>query len=237
MNSNQTVGRIVGVLFLTVMAAYISGAVLIDSILNAPDYLTIIAASKMKVIIGVLLELINGIAYIGIAILVFPILKHRNESLAFGYVVFRIIEFAMQIVSDLSPLILTTLSLEFVTAGAPESSSFQTLGTLLIAQRFWANQMVFITYCLGAFIFYYLAHQLKLIPRFLSLWGLIGVPLVLIGVMFEFFGINLGTLLGMQMGLNEIVLGIWLVTKGFNPFAIASESELIYNRSLDYRKK
>jgi len=85
--------------------------------------------------------------------------------------------------------------------------------------------MVFITYGLGAFIFYYLAHKLKLIPKFLSIWGLIGIPLVLLSSMLEIFGLNPGLFLGMQMGLNEIILGIWLIAKGFNSSEIASESE------------
>jgi len=216
MKSYKTTGKIVGALFLTVMIAYSIGAfVLVDPILNAPEYLVKASELKAQVITGVLLELINGIAYIGIAVLVFPILKQLNESLALGYVGFRIIEFAMQIVSDISPLILTTLSQDYVSAGAPDASSFQALGTLLLAQRYWANQMVFITYGLGAIIFYYLMYQSKLIPRFLSVWGLIGVPLVLINVLLDIFGSNQIQLLGLVMGLNEIVLGVWLIAKGF----------------------
>lgn len=225
MNSTKTIARIVGALFLTLMVAYTLGAiVLIDPILNAPDYLIGFSENKTRVITGVLLELINGIAYIGIAVLVFPILKKLNESLALLYVGLRIIEFAMQIVSDISPLLLTTLSQDFVNAGTPEASSFQTLGALLQAERYWANQMVFIAYGLGAVVFYYLLHQLKLIPRFLSIWGLIGAPLVLINVMLEIFGNKPGLILGAQMGLNEIVLGIWLIVKGFKSSTISSQS-------------
>jgi len=224
MNSDKNVGKIVGALFLIVMITYTIGSVLLDPIINAPDYLANIAVNKNKVLIGVLFELINGIAYIGIAILVFPILKRCNEGLALGYVSFRIVEFVMQIISDLSPLLLTVISNDYITAGTLETSSFHGLGTFLTAQRYWANQMVFLAYGLGAFIFYYLAHKLKLIPRFLSIWGLIGTPLVLMNVLLEIGGLNPGLILGMQMGLNEIILGIWLVARGFNSFEIATES-------------
>lgn len=225
MNIDKKTARILGALFLTVMVAYTLGAVLLDPILTAPNYLIKISANKNLVIMGVLLELINGIAYIGIAVLIFPILKQLNESMALGYVSFRVIEFAMQIVSDIKALSLLSLSQEFVKAGAPDSSSFQTLSTLLLSERYWANQMVFITYSLGALIFYYLLYQLKLIPRFLSIWGLIGVPLVLINIMLEIFGFNPGVILGAQMGLNEIVLGIWLIIKGFNSSELISGYE------------
>lgn len=225
MNSPKTTARIVGALFLIVMFTYSLGAfIILDPILNAPDYLLKVSANQARVITGVLLELINGIAYIGIAVLVYPIIKQLNESLALGYLSFRIIEFAMQIVSDLSPLLLTTMGQEFVTAEAPDASSIQALGTLLLSQRYWANQMVFITYCLGAMIFYYLLYQLKLIPRFLSVWGLIGVPMVLINVMLGIFGLKQVMVLGLIMGLNEIVLGVWLILKGFNSSNINSRS-------------
>ena len=172
-NSIKKTGRIVGVLFLTLMVAYTLGAiVLIEPVLNAPDYLVNVSANKTRVIIGVFLELINGIAYVGIAVLVFPVLRKLNVSLALGYIVFRVIEFAMQIVSDIGALSLITISQEFVKTGAADASSFQALGTLLKADRFWASEMVFLTYGLGAVIFYYLLHKLRLIPRFLSIWGI-----------------------------------------------------------------
>jgi len=164
----------------------------------------------------------NGIAYVGIAVLMFPILKQHNESIALGYLGFRIIEFVMQILSDLSPLSLLTLSREFVQTGAPEASSFQTLGTLLLAERHLAFQMVAITFGLGALMFYYLLYHLNLLPRFITVWGLIGAAVVLINVMLDMFGYNPGLILGIPMLLNELFLGVWLIVKGFNASAIAS---------------
>ena len=162
------------------------------------------------------LEFLNGVAYIGIAVLVYPILKKFSESLALAYLGFRIIEFVMQIISDMSPLILMTVSKEFGAFQIYETSGARAIGSVLLAQRFWANQMVFVTYALGAIIFYYSSYHLKLFPRFLSVWGLIGAPLVLINVICDSIGINLGIDLGLVMGLNEIILGIWLIIKGFS---------------------
>jgi hypothetical protein len=118
------------------------------------------------------------------------------------------------------------LSEEFVRAGAQEASSFQSLGALLIAERYWAFQMVSITFGLGALIFYYMFYQSKLIPRFISVWGLVGAALVLVNAVFDMFGISLGPLgnLGVLMLLNDLFLGVWLIVKGFNPSAITSGS-------------
>jgi hypothetical protein len=116
------------------------------------------------------------------------------------------------------------LSEEFVRAGAPESSSFQVLGTLLLAERYWAFQMVTFALVLGALMFYYMLYQSRLIPRFISVWGLIGALAVLATAMLDTFGISPGSLefLGVLMLLNELFLGVWLIVKGFNPSAIAT---------------
>ena len=153
----------------------------------------------------------------------FPILKQRFESMALGYVGFRIIEFVMQVLSDLSPLSLLNLSEEFVSAGAPAASSFQALGTLLLAERHWAFQMVSITFGLSALMFYTMLYQSKLIPRFISIWGLVGAALVLANTMLDMFSLTVPNL-GVLMLLNELFLGVWLIVKGFNSPAIASGS-------------
>jgi len=215
METVKNTGRIVGILFLTLIIAYTIGVLLIDPILNSPDYLIKASENKGNLLIGVLFELLNGVAYIGIAVLVYPIFKKMSESLALLYLGFRIIEFAMQMISDMSPLLLITLGQESTSNNALSLSSFHPLGSALLALRFWSNQMVFITYSLGAVIFYYVGYQLKLIPRFLAIWGLVGAPLVLVNVVFDSVDISLGIDLGLVMGLNEIVLGIYLVIKGF----------------------
>ena len=224
MNTNRKTARIVGALFLFSNVTFILGAVVfIEPILGAPDYLSQVSANRAQVVLGVLLELINGVAYLGIGVLMFPILKQRFESMALGYVGFRIIEFVMQTLSDLSPLSLLTLSEEFVRAGAPEASSFQALGTLLLAERSWAFQMVSITLGLGALLFYYTLYQSKLVPRFISIWGLIGAAVVLANTMLDMFSLTVPNL-GVLMLLNELFLGVWLIVKGFNSSAIASGS-------------
>ena len=227
MNTSRKIAIMVGALFLFSNVTFLLGAfVFVEPILGAPDYLTLASANRTQVVLGALLELVNGIAYVGIAVLVFPILRQRFESMALWYVGFRIIEFVMQTLSDISPLSLLTLSEEFVRAGAPESSSFQALGTLLLAERYWAFQMVTIALVLGALMFYYMLYQSRLIPRFISVWGLIGALAVLATAMLDTFGISPGSLefLGVLMLLNELFLGVWLIVKGFNPSAIASGS-------------
>ena len=230
MNSNRKTARIVGALFLTAMVTSLLGGIWLESILNAPDYLISVSANETQVITGVLLELINGLAVVGIAVMMFPLFKKYNEALALGYVAIRIIEAVIVIAAVISPLSLIALSQEYVKAGAPDASYFQTLGTSFLAIRaHWVGTMLGIFFSLGALLFYYLLYQSKLVPRFISVWGLIAVVLVLTWNLLEFVGlsISIGIILALPIILNEIFLGIWLIAKGFNSSAIVSESAIV----------
>ena len=229
MNANRKTAIIVGVLFITATAAFMLGSALIEPILNAPDYLTTISANENQVVIGALFVLINCAAAVGIAVMMFPILKQHNESIALGYVGARIIEATILVVSVIIPLSLITLSQGFVKAGAPDASYFQSLGTLLLAIRDWTHVLgIMIVFSLGALMFYYLLYESKLIPRFISVWGLIGGTLSLAAGLLGMFGLSpsstITTFLALPIWVNEMVLAVWLIVKGFNPSAIASES-------------
>ncbi|UCH59613.1 MAG: DUF4386 domain-containing protein [Anaerolineales bacterium] len=227
MNTSKKTAIMVGAFFLASNVTFLLGAfVFVEPILSSPDYLSLVSVNRNQVILGALLEFINGIAYIGIAVLVYPILKQRFASMALWYIAFRIIEFVMQTLSDLSPLSLVRLSEEFVSTGAVEASSFQALGSLLLTQRYWAFQMVTFALVLGALIFYYMLYQSRLIPRFISVWGFIAALAVLATALLDTFGISPGSLefLGVLMLLNELFLGVWLIVRGFDPAAIASLS-------------
>ena len=223
MHPNRNTARIVGILFLVVNVTFLAGALLLDSVLSAPDYLISASEHHAQLAFGVLLELVNGVAYLGIAMLMYPILKRYSVSMTLGYVAFRILEYGAQILADLSPLSLLKLSEEFVKAGAPEASTFQTLGTLTMADRDSAFLMVSITFGLGALFFYYVLYRSKLVPRFISIWGLIGGIAVLANAILDMFGYPPGNL-GVIMLLNELFLGVWLIVKGFSAPDAVSES-------------
>jgi len=229
MNSNRKTATIVGVLFIVATTAFMLGSVLTESILNAPDYLTKVSANENQVAIGALLVLIDCVAVVGIAVMMFRILKQHNESIAVGYVGFRSIECAIFVVSVISTLSLLPLSQEYVKAGAPDASYFQALGTLLLAGREWAILVgVGIVFSSGALMFYYLLYQSKLIPRFLSVWGLIGATLSLAAGLLGMFGLSTSStiayFLNLPIWVQEMFLAVWLIVKGFNPSAIASGS-------------
>ena len=221
MNSNKKTAIIVGVLFITSTVAGVLSVIFLGSILNASDYLIKVSKNESQVIIGALLELICAGAFLGIAVMLFPILKKHNENIALGYVVARIFEAVPFVVGVISLLSLLTLSQQYVKAAAPVASCFLPLGTLLLAVRDWYNLLgPRIFCCIAALPFYYLLYQSKLIPRFISVWGLIGTTLFLTASLLIMFGLSpvstISIFLTLPFALNEMVLAVWLIVKGFN---------------------
>lgn len=229
MNTNKKIARIAGILFITATVAAILGGVFIGPILEDPDFLINISANDTQVLIGVLFELIAAGAVAGIGITMFPIFKKHNEALALGYAGGRIIEGVFIIISAIGALLLLTLGREYV-AGAPGASHFQSLGALLLAERGW-NLLIGtnIIFSLNALILNYIFYQSNFVPRFLSVWGLIGAPLILAAGLLITFDLVSGSsaiviLLVIPIALNEMVLAVWLIIKGFNSSAISSAS-------------
>ena len=118
MNSNRKTAIIVGVLFITVLVSSMLSGVFSGSI-NDPDYLTAVSANENQVLVGVLFQLSLTASVVAIPIMMFPILKKQNESLALGYVAARIFEGFFDAVIAISQVLLLTLSREFVKAGTP----------------------------------------------------------------------------------------------------------------------
>jgi hypothetical protein len=227
MNSDRKFARIAGTLFITATIAGTLPTFLIGS-LDVPDYLTRISANGNQVMVGAFFLLIAAVLSGSIAISLYPVLKKYNEALALGAVGFRLIEAVFYIVNLIGLLSLVLLSQEFVKAGSPGASSFQLLGTLALAIYDWTGfAFGVIAFSLGAMMYYVVFYQSRLIPRWLSGWGLIATALSLVAAVLVMFGLKPGSPLMITLILpiffQEIVLAGWLIFKGFNPSAIASQ--------------
>ena len=199
--------------------------------LTAPNYLISVSENAGLVGTGALLLLIGGVAASGIAVSLYPVLKKFNASLALGAVGFRVSEGVLRFVAVCAYLLLITLSQQFVQAGAPDSSYFQTLGALLQAGRLWVGGGVgsLLAFSIGCSLYYIIFYRTKLVPRWISVWGLIfgisgivSCALVSTGLIAPFSTEQVVMVIPMLP--QEIVLAVWLIVKGFDPSAIASLS-------------
>jgi hypothetical protein len=209
----------VGALFLIAMVTSLLGGVWLESITGETGYLAEISSQGTQVLLGVLLELINCLAVVGIAAALFPLMRKQNEALAAGYLGTRVVEAVVLSVAAISPLLLVTLGEEYLAAGAPDAAYFQTAGTLVIGARgHLASLLTPIFFSLGALLLYVFLYRSRLVPRFIPVWGFIGVAALFTWNMLEAFGLSIsaGMVFALPMILNEIFLGIWLIFKGFD---------------------
>ena len=221
MNANKKTAGFVGALFLIAMVASLLGGGLVESVISASNHL-VTSENETLLIVGVLFELVNAIAVVGIASLMFPIMKRYNETMAVGYLGFRLVEAVFCSMIVIAPLSLMTLNREYLKAGISDIQ-FQVAGILAIAERASVSGLLIpVFFSLGALLLYSLLYQSKLLPRFISIWGLVAVVLVLIMNLLSLkleIGMGLSMIFALPIILNEIFMGIWLIARGFNPVA------------------
>jgi len=218
MNERKT-AITVGLLFITATVTSILGGSLIASVMLSQDGLLAVSANQAQVIAGVLLVLADAIAVTFIAILVFPLLRKHNEALALAYVGLRVLEAVAFVIGSVSVLSIVTLSQKHA-AGALDLSHFQALGTLLTGMYDWTwivGPLIF--FALSTLPFYYLLYKSRLIPGWLSVWGFIGGVLIIAQGLLAMFGISsmLEMFLFLPIAVQEMVLAVWLIAKGFAP--------------------
>ena len=225
MKANRSTAVIVGVLFIIGTVSGILSAVFTGSILGAPDYLVQVAANETQMITGAFFVLIMGFSLAMVPVMMYPLFKKQNEALALGAVVFRgPLEAATYILMVVSWLLLIIVSREYASAGVADAAQFQAVGAVLLKANEMINPVLEIVFSLGAVMFYTLFYQTRLIPRWLSGWGLIGAVVYLAAGVMALFGTEMGFLLAL-LGLQEMVMALWLIVKGFNSSAITAENK------------
>jgi hypothetical protein len=214
--SYKWTARIVGILFIIGTAAGVLSFVLTGSILSDPNYLIKVAQNQNQIALGALFVLIMGLTLAMVPAIMFPIFRKYNEALALGSVVFRgALEAVVYIAIVISWFLLLIVSQEYVKTGAPDASYFQTLGTMLLKVNEQINSILKIVFSSGALMIYFLFFISKLIPRWLSVWGLVGGILYLASGLFSLFSLGFDILMA-PLALQEMVMAVWLIVKGFN---------------------
>ena len=217
MTSNRKTAIIVGILFIIATVAPLVSVLFIGSIYET-DYLSTVSANGNQVLIGSLLWLVMTTAIVSIPILMYPLLKKYNESLALGYVGARIFEGFFSAFNIINLLSLLSLSREFVNATAPVTAYFQTSGALILSSIDWSSLLLDFPFTLSALVLNYILYKAKIIPRWLSILGLIGGSVWLATIPFRLFGIFPPELefLAFVIFVQEMIFAIWLIVKGFN---------------------
>ncbi len=234
MNATRRIAVITGVIFILATATSFLALALVPD-LTDPGYLTQFSTHANQATAGVLVKIISAFASGGIAIAMYPVMKERNGGLALGSVIFRALETVFYMLGIVSLLCLLVLSQKFVNAGAADRTMLQVIGNLLVSVGDQAALVGVFAFCLGAFLYYSLFFQSRLIPRWLSGFGIVAILLMMAACVLSLFSGNRITSyipLAAPIGLQEIVLAVWLIVKGFNPSVSVSQSRKMETNEL-----
>ena len=219
---------VAGVLFVVAtVASLLSGPFLAP--VTDSDFLTSAAGHQAQVATGVLLAFIAALAAPGIAVALYPVLRRFGHGLSLGSVVFRTIEGVFYALGAMILLSLSTLSQEYVDAGAPADQHFSTLGhTLLAEYHALVDAGLLLAFGVGGLLYYVVFYRSRLIPVWLSVWGVAGVVLLMVAAVLIVFGaiapLSVGQVaLAAPIGVQEMVLAVWLIAKGFDRSALLSQ--------------
>lgn len=220
----------VGILYLIATIAPVSALGAWRNLIDEPGILTNASSNETQVIMVASANLVMAIAVAGVAFMIYPVLRSVTstpveEGLAHWYVGTRLTEGVMFVVAVLLTLSFLPLSEEFLSAGSPADAHFQTTAVVLengVDLAFALGQTVF---AVGAAMLYYVMLRSRIVPRWLSGWGLVASPLFVVASLSLLWTDDpnsaFSTALYLPMAVQEIVLAIWLFAKGFDRAAFA----------------
>lgn len=214
--------RLLGAAQLIVFVASMISERLLASVVGSGGMSSIlvnVSKNLTRIRISNLVALLNSLAIVFLAVMFYAVFSKQYRIVALVALGFFVAEAITLAVSKIGAYALIPLSREFVEAGVPEPSYFQTLGDLMYSgldRLGYDIHMLF--FCLGGILWYYLLYTSGLVPRGLAIWGLAAICLLLVPVLVMLYrrGSTGLMILGLPYAPFELVLGIWLVVKGYS---------------------
>ena len=225
MNTHRKIAVLVGILFIIGTVSGILSGIVTAPIRTDAAYPLNVDAGETQWITGTLFVLLMGLALAMVPVLLYPIFKKHNETLAFGSVLFRgVFEAICQILLVISMFLLLNVSELFAKAGAVDASNLQALGSMLVGAGEWLQMIGGIVFSIGTLMMFTLFFQTRLIPRWLSGWGVLGSVLYFTAKIVSMFDPShtapliesgIGQLM-IPTAIQEMVFAVWMIVKGFN---------------------
>lgn len=207
--------RLVGSLFILATVSSSLGFILLDPVLDDTDVLSSVAANDTKVILAAFLLLIDAAAVVVIPALLFPTFNKYNGHLARLYPGTRIVESVVLVIGVVGLLSLVTLSNDYEQA-SPDAASYRVSGDALLAVYDWGALLgILFFFALAGMLLNYVLYRYRLVPRWLAIWGLVGIALLLLEGALEAFEVNNLGIMSLPFAIQEMVFAAWLIVKGF----------------------
>ncbi|HAA13890.1 MAG TPA: hypothetical protein DCE41_20245 [Cytophagales bacterium] len=222
MTAERKSAIIIGVLILGSTTTFMIGDNIVGGILSGSGFLEQAFPNAQSIGLGILLQIVNDFAVIGIGLVFYPLLAQYNPRIALIYQSTRIIEGSLLLVSGAVILLFIPLSQQYLQAFPTELGHFETVGIILKSAKYQLFQLAMITLSVGSFFLCYLLYKERLIPRVLTVLGFLGYGMLLCKVVVETLGYSTaGQILYLPGTLFELALPLWLIFKGFRPLSIS----------------
>lgn len=223
-----------------VVGGEVISSIVTNKSLSGLDLLDLVAANSSLITGSSFLILLMGISLVAMTVFLYPIFKKDSEELATGMLLFRgALEGTYYFVSTMGFLTLVLIGNEYVATGS-DSAALQSMGNVIYKFQSLIGPVGTIVFLIGAMCLYISFYRTRLIPRWLAVWGLIGVFPFMAYALLHFFHMDngIGFYLQMVLAPQELVMGAWLVIKGFNQSALeklltdssANKQDLIHNK-------
>ena len=232
MREHKSAARTAGILYITgTVAGVLTKVVVMPPVSEAGDPFAASAQHSGAVVTGALLVLVMGLSLAFVPVVLFPVLRRVDEGLAIGYLIMRgAVETACYVLSAISLLLLLPVG-EAMSAGPGTASPAGVrLGSLLV-DSVDVGAVTALVFCLGGVMFYLLLYRSGIVPRWIALWGLAAIPFYVAAyllAMYTVIGANSTelNLLVIPLAVQEMVLAVWMIARGFRPAAVSTTAEL-----------
>ena len=227
MNTHRKNAIVVGVLFIIATAFLFIGESVYAPVLTSADYLETAYPARITAIVGILLEFACVLSIPLIPVFLFPVLKKHSEALALGYVVFRLFEAVLFVLSEISKLMNINLSQRYLADQGGDAAYLQNAGISIQARNEWSFSFYVFIFAIGAMMLYAVLYRSQLIPRWLSGWGFISAVLIFTAALLSMLEVDLAAfelIFVVPIAVQEMVMALWLIIKGFNPSVLAPET-------------
>lgn len=217
MSSSKQISRAAGFL---IILGIITGILSIVPSVESANFLKEVFPNKNQVLTGGLFQFFLIPIYIGFALLLHPILKQYNNTLSLGFIGFRFMAGAFQLVGIILLPLFILLSQKYTSGTHSDIAFYESTGDALRLLRDLTNHLgVIVATGLGNLLLYTILYREKLIPKWLSFWGFLANVIIMIAgflILFQLVEVvspEYG-ILSVPLVLQEIVLAIWLIAKG-----------------------
>ena len=213
MNTKNKISRILGIAFLLQFITSFSSGVFIQPLWLVPDDIAGTMLNPGLLRTNILVDMLTALGVIFLGAILYLTLRMQNEKMALVGLAFYILEGALLAASRMGTFSLLHLSHEYASAGGPEI--LLTFGSMALgAAEFVGFTLHMLAFCLGGILFYYLLYKSSVVPRWLSLWGLITIFPLLVGTLAAMFNYELPFIIAVPYVPFELVIGIWVLVKG-----------------------